>query len=95
MVIIPNNKLFKMAVNPQEIQINNAIKFPDGDTWYISGKPDATFVQIVEDWKMYAGNHIITTEYPGLQFGQITATLQDYQDCLTSGLKKFFEPFNK
>ena len=80
------------TLNPAKIQKTNAIMFADGETWYIIGKPNAAFSTILNDWKKCGGNLSVTTNYPGLQFGTITATIQQYADCLTTGLKDFFKP---
>lgn len=79
-------------LNPSQIQRTNAIMFADGETWYVVGKPDAAFSTILKDWKKCGGNNSVTSEYPGLQFGIITATVQQYADHMTTGLKDFFAP---
>lgn len=78
------------TVNPSQISITNAIKFADGETWSVFGKPDATFGEIIQDWIKYGGNPKVNEWYPGLQFGSVTATLQDYRNNLVSGMKDFF-----
>lgn len=79
-------------LNPSKIQKTNAIMFADGETWYVVGEPGAAFSTILDDWKRCGGNKEIAIDYPGLQFGTITATIQQYADYLTTGLKDFFKP---
>lgn len=80
------------TLNLSKIQKTNAIMFEDGETWYVIGKPDAAFSTILNDWKKCGGNKEVTTDYPGLKFGIINATIRQYADCLTTGLKDFFSP---
>jgi hypothetical protein len=86
------NKLSYMetTVNPNDVQTFNAIRFPDGETWMIYSKPDATKGEIMANYKQSGGSRLIDEHYPGLQFGTVTATIQQYSDNLTSGMKDFF-----
>jgi len=78
------------TVNPSEIQTFNAIRFPDGETWMIYSKPDASKSEIMANYKQAGGSPIINEHYPGLQFGTVTATVQQYANNLISGMKDFF-----
>lgn len=80
------------TLNPSMIQKTNAIMFADGETWYVIAKPNASFQTILNNYKNCGGNPFLTIDYPGLQFGTITATIQQYADCMTTGLKDFFKP---
>ncbi|HUR65482.1 MAG TPA: hypothetical protein VMZ03_03960 [Chitinophagaceae bacterium] len=80
------------TINPEQIEKRNAIMFSDGETWYMPTKPDASFGDLLNDWKNCGGNPSVTMDYPGLQVGQISATLQDYADNIANNMSAFFLP---
>lgn len=78
------------TLNPSKIEKTNAIMFADGETFFIPGKPNAAFSTILKFRRDCGGHHAVTEDYPGLQFGIITATIQQYHDNLATGMKDFF-----
>lgn len=82
----------EMSIDESQVLTTNAIMFADGETWYVIARPNATFEEIIKDWVRCGGNSVVNVYYPGLKFGVIIASLAQYRDCLTTGLKAFFRP---